>query len=330
MKIVVIGATGHVGSYLVPRLVASDHEVIAISRGQRAPYVLHPSWNAVERVVIDRDAKDANGTFGTLVASFEPQAVIDLVCFTPHSAQLLIDALGDTGAYLLHCGTIWVHGPGCEVPVTEDAPRRPFGTYGVGKAAIERLLISQSRSGGVPTTVLHPGHIVGPGWDVLNPAGHFRTEVFGQLARGEELILPNFGLETVHHVHADDVAKAFVAALERQDVACSESFHVVSDRALTLRGYAKAVAAWFGQEAHLSYLPFEAWRETVDEHDAAATWDHISHSPSISTGKARRVLGYEPSYTSLGAVHEAVSWYVSNGIIDTGGHELGPLPGLIE
>ena len=34
-RVVVIGATGHIGSYLVPRLVRGGHEVIAMSRGIR-------------------------------------------------------------------------------------------------------------------------------------------------------------------------------------------------------------------------------------------------------------------------------------------------------
>ena len=46
-------------------------------------------------------------------------------------------ALRPTRPLLLHCGTIWVHGPAERVPVTEDEPRRPVGDYGIGKAAIE-------------------------------------------------------------------------------------------------------------------------------------------------------------------------------------------------
>jgi nucleoside-diphosphate-sugar epimerase len=37
-RVVVIGATGHIGTYLVPRLVDAGHEVIALSRGTRGPY----------------------------------------------------------------------------------------------------------------------------------------------------------------------------------------------------------------------------------------------------------------------------------------------------
>ena len=34
-RVVVIGATGHIGTYLVPRLVDGGHQVIAVSRGTR-------------------------------------------------------------------------------------------------------------------------------------------------------------------------------------------------------------------------------------------------------------------------------------------------------
>ncbi len=34
MRVVIIGGTGHVGTYLVPRLVQAGYEVINISRGR--------------------------------------------------------------------------------------------------------------------------------------------------------------------------------------------------------------------------------------------------------------------------------------------------------
>ena len=161
--------------------------------------------------------------------------------------------------------------------------------------------------------MVHPGHIVGPGWVPLNPAGHFDPEVFGRLARGEELVLPNLGMETVHHVHADDVAQVFQAALESRSTAIGESFHAVSAAAVTLRGYAAEVAAWFGREAKLRFLPWEEFRASVGEKEAKATWDHIAHSPNCSIAKAQRLLGYQPRYSSFQAVREAVDWLVANG-----------------
>jgi len=315
MRVVVLGATGRMGGYLVPRLVAGGHDVITISRGQGPLFRPHAAWNSVRHVRLDRVAEDEAGTLGRRLLEMEPDVVIDNICFTLPSARHLVESLAGHVSHFLHCGTIWVHGPSAQVPTTEDQPRRPFGEYGIQKAQIEAYLLEQARRHGFPATVLHPGHIVGPGWAPLNPAGNFNPRVFAQLARGEEVTLPNLGLETVHHVHAEDVAQAFMLAVANRGLALGESFHVVSAAALTLRGYAEAVAAWFGQPARLRYLPWEEWRAAQSEEDAAATWDHIAHSPNCSIHKAQRRLGYQPRYTSLQAVFESLEWLMAHGEI---------------
>jgi nucleoside-diphosphate-sugar epimerase len=316
MRVVIIGGSGHVGTYLVPRLVAAGHEVIAVSRGQHEPYMPHGAWRSVTQIELDRTSEEAAGTFGRRIYDLRPDVVIDMICFTLESARQLVEALRGQVQHFLHCGTIWVHGPSVQVPTTEEQPRRPFGEYGVQKAAIEAYLLAEARRGGVPATILHPGHIVGPGWPPLNPAGHFNPQVFARLARGEELALPNLGLETIHHVHADDVAQAFMQALASRTNAVGESFHVVSPAALTLRGYAEATAAWFGQPAQLRFLPWEQWRATVSEQEAAATWDHIAHSPNCSIAKAQRMLSYQPRYSSLQAIDEALRWLIAQNVVD--------------
>src|ERR1700728_4063766 len=156
-RVVVIGATGHIGTYLVPRLVDRGHGVIAVSRGTRGPYHAGPQWDAVTRVTADREAEDAAGTFGDRMAALRPEVVIDLICFTRASAQQLIEALRPSRPLLLHCGTIWVHGPALRVPVTEDEPRTAYGEYGTGKAEIEALLHQETRAGGGPAVAPAPG-----------------------------------------------------------------------------------------------------------------------------------------------------------------------------
>jgi nucleoside-diphosphate-sugar epimerase len=308
MRILVIGGSGHVGTYLVPRLVEAGHQVLNISRKERQPYQLHAAWRQVEQVVVDRSQAEKDGSFGTQVAALKPEVVIDMICFTPESARQLVDALQGKVQQFLHCGTIWVHGPSVQVPTTEDQPRMPFGEYGINKARIEAYLLDEARRGGFPAVVLHPGHIVGPGWDPLNPQGNFNPDVFRKLREGEELLLPNLGLETVHHVHAEDVAQAFYQAILHWSTSVGESFHVVSPAALSLRGYAEAVAGWYGQAAHLKFIPWEAFQRAVNASEAESTWDHIAHSPNCSIEKARRLINYQPRYTSLQAVKEALDW----------------------
>jgi len=317
MRIIIIGGKGHVGTYLVPRLVELGHEVINVSRGTQNPYQPHAAWQQVRDVHIDRTSAESDGSFGVRIRDLKPDVVIDMICFTLDSCRHLVDALRGHIQHFLHCGTIWIHGPSVSVPTDETQPRRPFGDYGIQKAKIESYLLDQARRSGFPATALHPGHIVGPGWHPLNPAGHFNVDVFSRIARGEALALANLGLETVHHVHADDVAQSFVQAMAHWRSSVGEGFHVVSPRALTLRGYAEAVYGWFGHEPKLTYLPWDTWCKTVSQSEAQATWDHIAHSPNCSINKAERLIGYVPRYTSLQAVQQAVQWLIEQGVVTT-------------
>jgi nucleoside-diphosphate-sugar epimerase len=313
MRIVVIGGTGHIGTYLVPRLVMEGHEVVSLSRGRRKPYRDPGIWRFVEQITMDRREEESAGSFGGRIAELAADVVIDLICFREESARALVDRLfGKVGQYLC-CGTISVHGPSKVVPTAEAMPRTPVGEYGIRKAALEAWLLAQAHRTGFPATVLHPGHISGPGWIPLNPAANFDTGVFRALAEGRKVVLPNRGMETVHHVHADDVAQAFCRAIEHRGVSIGESFHVASEAAMTLRGYAERMARWFGRAAELDYLPLEEWKQLAAPQDASVTADILLQSPCCSIAKARRLIGYEPRYTSLEAICESVDWLVEHG-----------------
>jgi nucleoside-diphosphate-sugar epimerase len=314
-RIVVIGATGHVGTYLVPRLVRAGHEVVALSRGEREPYAPAAEWGVVERVTVDREAEEAAGTFGGRIARLDADVVIDMICFTAASARQLLDALRPSKPLLLHCGTIWVHGSAHRVPITEDEPRTAFGEYGVGKAEIEQLLWRETVAGGVPSVILHPGHITGPGWSVITPAGNHDLGVWRALAHGEPLPLPDLGLGVLHHVHADDVAQAFERALNRP-AAIGSSFHVVAEQAMTLRGLAHGVAGWFGREPILELVDWVEFERRVGPEHARVTHDHVVRSITASIARAQAVLGYGPRYSALEALHEALGWLVANGEVE--------------
>ena len=123
MRVVVIGGTGHIGTYLAPSLVEAGHETVVISRGTQKAYRDDDAWREVQMVVCDREVAEREDTFGTTVASLEPDAVIDLTCYTTDQARQLVEALD--GQHLIHTGTVWSYGPSALVPTKEDAPKHP-------------------------------------------------------------------------------------------------------------------------------------------------------------------------------------------------------------
>jgi len=309
MRVVVIGGTGHIGTYLVPSLVRAGHGVVVVSRGARQPYRDDPAWRDVEMVVCDREAAEQDGRFGNEIAGLRPDAVVDLTCFTTAQARQLVDALD--GQHVVHTGSVWTYGPSAIVPTTEASPKHPHGQYGIDKLAVEQYLTQgQDR---VRATVIHPGHISGPGWVPIGPAGNLDTGVIDSLRADGSCLLPDRGGETIHHVHAEDVADLHQACLEQPDAAAGESFNSVCTRAMTLRGYAEIVARHFGHEPNLHFVPWDEFVARVGAKHAEVTLDHIGRAPLHSMEKARTLLGFAPKHDVTETVLEAIdAWVAAN------------------
>lgn len=293
MRILVIGGTGHIGTYLVPRLVRSGHQVGVLTRGERRPYRDDEAWGDVEMITCDRSRAEADGGFGALVAQWRPEAVHDLTCFTVAQARQLTDALD--GQLLVQTGSIWSWGPSEVVPTTEQSPRYPTDEYGTNKAAVQDFLLGEQQR--VRAAVVHPGHISGPGWVAVNPAGNLDLEVYRSLRRDGSVTLPERGLGMLQHVHADDVARLHQRVMDQPEASVGEAFNAVCEQSLTLRGYAGLLAARAGHELRARYLPWDDFAAEAGEH-AAATAEHIGRSPHHSMAKARELLGFVPQYTA--------------------------------
>lgn len=304
MRIVIIGATGHIGTWLAPRLVNAGHDVIGVSRGSREPYHRFPGWDDVRRVEIDREARELDASFGDAIVSLKPDVVVDLICFEVASARHLVDSLRGRVGHFLHCGTLWVHGVPRSRPYDETVERNPVGEYGIRKAEIERLLLDESKRG-FPATILHPGHITGPGWRPINPAGNLDASIFDRLADGLSVALPDDGSASLQHVHADDVAQGFDLAIANPGGSIGEAFHVAAREPVTMKAYAEQAAAWYGREAMIDFVPWDKWKAGVSERDAEITRDHMIHSPFASVEKAVRALGFNPRYSAVEAARDA-------------------------
>ncbi|UXM91622.1 NAD-dependent epimerase/dehydratase family protein [Paenarthrobacter sp. JL.01a] len=314
MKIVVIGGSGHIGSFLVPRLVRGGHEVINVSRGSRTPYTDTPEWQKARQVTADRGQEDQAGTFGDRIAGLGADVVVDLLCFTLDSATALVTRLRGEVGHLLHCGSIWRYGASIKLPIAEGSSSavEPLDEYGIQKRDIARMLKDETASGGLVTTSLHPGHIVGPGWHPVGPLGNFDPSVWQKISAGQTVEMPGSGTELMHHVHADDVAQAFEKAIQRREAAAGEDFNIVAPTALSVRGFAGIAASWFGQEPRFESVGWEEFRRITPDEHAEASWAHLSRNHCLTIEKAKSLLGYAPRYEPEQVVHESVQWLIDN------------------
>ncbi|WMC92582.1 NAD-dependent epimerase/dehydratase family protein [Kineothrix sp. MB12-C1] len=314
MKVVVIGGCGHIGSYLVPRLIKAGYEVTNITRGQSRPYVQDRAWDKVEQVILDRGKEK---DFAQKVAGMDADIVVDLINFHIEDTKEMVEVLKGTRlSHYLFCSTIWTHGRAEVLSAAPNCLKAPLDDYGLNKYQSELYLKEQYRTNGFPATIIMPGQISGPGWIIINPYGNVNTHVFEKIAKGEKIYLPNFGVETLHHVHAADVAQMFFKAITHRNQALGESFHAVAEDSLTLYGYANVIYEFFGQEPQIDFLSWEKWCDYIgNKEEAETTYYHIARSGHYSIENAKRLIDYQPQYSTRETVEISIQSYIDRGII---------------
>jgi len=315
MKAVVIGAAGHIGTYLIPMLVKTGYDTVAITRRMSKPYEDCPEWHRVERVLIDRDN---DPEFIEKLKAMNPDIIVDLVNFNIAETKKIVENFkGSALSHYLYCSSCWTHGMTENIPLDPDDLRKaPLDDYGKDKFASEMYLKEEYRKNGFPATIIMPGQISGPGWTIINPWGNTSMRVWQDIADGKEIALPNFGQEIIHHVHGYDVAQMFFKAITHRNQALGEAFDAQAATCITLYGFAKHLYEYFGHEPKIKFLPWPEWCEYEGiAEECEQTYLHIARSGVFSIEKAQRQLEYKPKYTCIETIDLAVKSYIDRGLI---------------
>lgn len=315
MKVLIIGGTGHIGTYLIPRLVRCGCHVQVVARQPRPQYGNSSLyWPKVEWIIADREKEERDGTWEARMRALDAEVVIDLICFRLEQQEMMYNSFSGRISQFLHCGTIWSYGPSEAAPYKESYARRPITNYGSRKERIERFLHDRFIKDGFPVTIIHPGHISSPKWLPIDPQGAINgIEVYRKLATGLEVVLPDQGLATLHHVHADDVARLFEQAILNRGDALGESFTAVAPYALSLVGCCRAVANMFGTQPNIRFVSMAELDGEMTKESADMVREHALHSPCCSIEKSSKRLGFSPYFTTEQIYAECLDHWIGTG-----------------
>lgn len=316
MKVIVIGGKGHIGTYLCPMLIENNFEVICITRGKSVPYQENPLWLKVENIIMDRE-KEPN--FEKKIADLEADYIIDLVNFKLESVKKMVSALKSCKNLKLYvyCSSIWAHGIAEIIPFKEDDMNKlPICEYGKSKFESEIYLKEEYEKNKFPSSIIQPGQISGPGWVIINPWGNLNLKVFQDIADGKEISLPNFGMETLHHVHAEDVAQMFLNCILYKDNSVGQIFNCVSENSITTYGYAKHLYKYFGKKEQIKFLGWKEWCDYEgDKEECNFSYLHLARSGAFSLDKSKTLIKFKPKHTNLDAIDSAIEDLIIKGKI---------------
>jgi len=168
LKVLITGATGFIGSQIVPRLIEQGYEVYSLERYVTGRYVLGQR----------RDVKTVFGdlkeyfTIKRILREVQPDAVIHLAAVSPvaysydHPHEVIeTNFLGTVNLaescmrevphfrHFMFASTSETYGNGPN-PKTEETPQNPNSPYAVSKVACEKYLLYMHDAFDFPVTIL--------------------------------------------------------------------------------------------------------------------------------------------------------------------------------
>ena len=200
MSILLTGATGYIGSAVLPRLLDEGHAVTALVRDETKAQAVRDTGAAA----VVGDATDS-----ALVARLarESEGVIHLGSardVDPTFVASVLEGLAGSGKPFIHTGGIWTYGSNADI--IEDSPAAPPALT-AWRGANEAVVLGAQ---GVRGSVVVPSIVYGHG------KGLARVIVDAPRGSGVAPALQLIGDGTQHWatVHVDDVAALYVLALE--------------------------------------------------------------------------------------------------------------------
>lgn len=320
MRIVVTGASGNVGTALLRRLTRHRgvHEVVGVVRRPPPPSGVyeHVRWHSIDLAADNAAAQlrpvfDGADAVVHLAWGFQPTRNTGYLhqVGVGGTAAVLEAAHAASVGQLLHMSSVGTYAAGSYgAPVDESWPTSgiPSSPYSRHKSEAEALLDDYEHSHtdtGVPITRMRPGFIV----QRAAASGLMRYALPGFVPMMVVPLLPVLPLDRdlcIPLVHADDVAAAYSAAIERKAIG---AFNLAAEPPITRAElvkimHAKAIHVPSGVLGALVDL---SWRTRLQPIDRG--WLDMAFTvPLLNCTRARAELDWRPRWSATAALSDVL------------------------
>ena len=283
MRILILGATGFIGTAVLTELLGHGYPVLALARSESAENRLLERGAEVIRGDLrapprwSRVVREVDAIVHTAATFTDDMGAIDRALVEEIVAQA--ELAGNTIRFL-YTGGVWLYGQTGETVVSESSPLNPIPgfTWMVENSAI--LLQSPY----FRTTIVHPGMVYARDGGAL---ARFmprkgKTEIWGSPDTRWPL------------VHVDDLATAYRLILEGGDA--GESYNVAAEQGVRQGDIAAAVCRRFNLRSDPVVLPVEQLIAQYGDGALGPTLDQ-----QMSSQKLIGELGWKPRHLDAAA-----------------------------
>jgi CDP-glucose 4,6-dehydratase len=309
--VLVTGATGLLGSWVVPELVQRGANVVALVRdGAPRSRLVTDGW--IDRINTVRGSLTDDGVVRRALAEYEVDTVFHLGAQTlvgvakhdpvgtleanVRGTWMLLEAARQTGVKnVLVASSDKAYGNSDNLPYFEDHPLRGLFPYDVSKSCTDLITTMYARTYGLGSVVVRCGNLFGGG--DLN----FSRLIPGVIAatiRNEPFLIRSDGKFVRDFLYVEDAADAYLRlaeALSADRTLAGEAFNFGLEMRPTMLELTDKVLAMMGRSDLRPVVQNIASAEIREQY--------------LDAGKARKRLGWSPRYGMDEGLRRTIDWY---------------------
>jgi UDP-glucose 4-epimerase len=219
-NVLLTGATGFVGKYVVDELVRRGVSLTVLVRKKK-----NDIPKSVKQIVCDLEKITTLRPYSRSLIKYK--TVIHLAAEIPNAEKKLNMNIGNqfnksiemvtnllevtSPRHIIFTSTLDIYGHTSNIPIKERSAYAPLTLYGSSKAATEILLKQYCQSNNITLTTLRLSQVYGNGDSLIK----FIPIVTDQVLKNKRPVLFNKGADTRDYIHVQDVARAVYIAFQK-------------------------------------------------------------------------------------------------------------------
>jgi CDP-glucose 4,6-dehydratase len=311
-RVLVTGATGLIGSWLVKELLAQGVHVVALVRDSDPQSELYRSGD-IQKVSVVSGALEDFWTLERAINEYEVQTVFHLGAQTivgmaqrfplptleanirgTYNLLEVCRLHNDIVQRLVVASSDKAYGEQLNLPYVEDMPLNGQHPYEVSKSCADLIAQSYHHTYGLAVAIARCGNVFGGGdlnWSRVVP-GTIRS-----FLNGVRPVVRSDGTFVRDYIYVKDVVRAYLRLAECLDSPRiqGEAFNFSCESPLTVIELIQSIQRFMKCE-HV-------------EPDVQNIAQGEIHSQYLSAAKAHRLLGWQPQFKLDDALLETIAWY---------------------